>query len=301
MSINGSAPSRWQFPLTVQRSPAVLCAVIPDLYSEGDAARCEVAHLASRNGVRIGFAGSCSCSDELDVVIAASVAEASACSPAFWTSITPPPPMLHSEDIDAASRLLALAFDGWPEGKAVSPALLPTAVLGFLNELEQARPLPPHPLLSLLARPAEPPASVSLPLGMFCLDSRHADKGLPRERIGLTGRARYLLYGAYHWLPRGAWTATIVFSVDQDATGHLFRIEWGGVSAFSQHVFRTQQPGKYKISITTVVDQATQAELRLVLANSSLAGELTILGVELASGAAGDLQPVTSDFSLPPA
>ncbi|MAL56879.1 MAG: hypothetical protein CL682_06870 [Brevundimonas sp.] len=82
-----------------------------------------------------------------------------------------------------------------------------------------------------------------------------------------------------------------MFSVDQDANPRIFRIEWGGVSAFSQHVFRTQQAGKYKISITTVVDQAAQTELRLVLANSSLAGELTILGVELASGAAGDLQP----------
>lgn len=277
--------------LTLQRSPAVLCAVIPDLYSEGDAVRYEVTDLARRNGVRIGYAGSYSCSDELDVVVAASVGEVRACSPAFWASINPQPPMLHTKDIDAASRLLALAFDGWPRGKVVSPALLPAAVLGFLNELEQARPLPAHPLLSLLARPAEPHVSVSLPLAMFCLDRRHADKGLPRERIGLTGRARYLLYGAYHWLPRGVWTATIVFSVDQDANPRIFRIEWGGVSAFSQHVFRTQQAGKYKISITTVVDQAAQTELRLVLANSSLAGELTILGVELASGAAGDLQP----------
>lgn len=268
--------------LTIQPSPAMLCAVIPGLDLEGEAARIELVDLACRNGVTMGFAGSASMPADLDLVISGSVSGAIACSPALWVSINPRLQVIQALDINAASRVIALALDGWPEGEAVSPANLPAGVSGFHKDLEQNRPSPSHPLLSLLARPEGTRRSAVLPLGMFSLDNRHASRGLPRERLGLAGRARYLLHGAYHWLPRGSWTATIVFAVDQDAAGGVFRIEWGAVNAFSQHIFRPTKPGRYEVSITSVLDQAAQVELRLVLANSCLAGELTVIEIGLA-------------------
>jgi len=182
--------------------------------------------VADRCGIRLGFPESRLTSDA-DLLVVGRAEAASPWHPAIW---------LYSDwvsdlaeragDVTGSSHLLSLAFDGIPTSPDlnVSPGVTP-ALSEFATSLISEATPEVHPFLAIFARGAPPVGhSAQLPLGMFAFDDRHARSGLPIGHVHLMGRARYLLYGAYYWLPRGVWRAAVEFSVDAEAAGHNFRV-----------------------------------------------------------------------------
>lgn len=191
------------------------------------------------------------------------------------------------------SRLLAQAYDGLPPDAALIRQDPLSAVFRFslFGRLDVEAPSLAHGAgtsiadHAFLAPYAEGPpyrgVGTTMPLEMFKLDDRHDRSGYPAGDLDLTGRARYLLHGSYHWLPRGLWRVTVTLAVDADGGAHAYRVEWGELSSFSQHAFRPNQAGRYSLTIDHRFETASATELRIVLAQGSLGGRLMIENVAL--------------------
>ncbi|MET3781267.1 hypothetical protein ABIC32_001912 [Brevundimonas sp. 1080] len=257
------------------------CLVVPGLALEGEAGRAALLVMARKHEVQLFFSEYES-SRAADVIVVGDAAVGLAASPAFHVFASPSPNVIEGADVDTVSRLLSITYDGVSRNQSGVLPDNPPGMKEMLQAIQSERPTPEHPLLALLAGgPGRPGDSAHLPLTMFALDRRHSADGRVPWRLGLAGRARYLLYGAYHWLPRGTWRATIIFSVDRDASNQHFRIEWGSVKDFSHHNFRPSDAGRYSIAIDATLQNADQVELRLILANSSLSGEIELTDVIL--------------------
>ena len=116
----------------------------------------------------------------------------------------------------------------------------------------------------------------------FSLDPSHESSDASTDiRIDLTGRARCLVHGPYVALPKGHWQATVRFSVDASACRHRLRFEWGPLAQFASFETSPGKPGHFAAQITHDFDEAALSELRLILPESSLAGFLTLEGVEI--------------------
>jgi len=103
----------------------------------------------------------------------------------------------------------------------------------------------------------------------------------PSPCVDLTGIPRLLVSGPYIHLPAGEWRAVATFSVDSRAARHRYRFEWGGLEAFTSFETSPRQPGLYTIDMRHEWQRVAFAELRVVLLEGSLGGDLTFLGVEV--------------------
>lgn len=114
---------------------------------------------------------------------------------------------------------------------------------------------------------------------------RYDDRGIvQRERISkmdIVGRARCLVWGPYEELPLGRWMATARFSMDEWASRHQFAIEFGHKTNYSRHEFRAGKPGIFEFDIEFDAKDKGNAELRLILNQSSLGGQFEFLGVKV--------------------
>ncbi|WP_428153200.1 hypothetical protein [Brevundimonas sp.] len=116
----------------------------------------------------------------------------------------------------------------------------------------------------------------------FSIDPRHEYADTSTDiRIDLTGRARCLVHGPYVALPKGIWRATVRFSVDASACRHQLRFEWGPLAHFASFETSPGKPGHFTAQITHSFQEAGLCELRLILPESSLAGFLTLQGVDI--------------------
>lgn len=130
------------------------------------------------------------------------------------------------------------------------------------------------------ARPGE---AVEWPMDLFAIDPAAAVSGVPGA-LSLPGRARCLMWGPYIQLPPGVWRATIRFTVDEPASHHHFRFEWGGAD-FTQLAFRPGKSGVYQAELTQSWAWPETVELRLIMPSSALNGLLEIesINVEMAA------------------
>lgn len=114
---------------------------------------------------------------------------------------------------------------------------------------------------------------------------RYDDRGANlRERINkldITGRARYLVWGPYDPLEAGRWTATVSFLVDEWAARHSYAVEFGNTKIFSRFEFRPGLPGEYELDIDLDAAKAVKAEIRLIMVQSSLGGMFQFNGATI--------------------
>ncbi|MCK6104972.1 hypothetical protein [Brevundimonas sp. EYE_349] len=267
--------------MTVSVNKRPVCVVVPGLALEGDVGRAALLAMALENDVKLCFP-EYEDNRSADVIVVGSAEAGVPRSPASYVIVNPSLGVLCDSDLNELSRILSVACDGLSPTQTDTVPDCPLGVADLLQTVLSERPRPDHPLLDFLASgPAKVADSIHLPLEMFAIDARHSDREKSLGRVGLAGRARYLIYGAYHWLPRGTWTATIIFSVDREAATQHFRIEWGLVNDFVSHSFCLSGEGKYSISINATLAVAAQIELRFILANSSLGGEMEVFDIIL--------------------
>lgn len=189
------------------------------------------------------------------------------------------------------SQLFAQAYDGLPRDATLirgDPAVSRFSLFGRLDvevpslALGAGDSIAGHAFLAPYSEgPPTHGVGTTMPLEMFKLDDRHDRSGYPVGDLDITGRARYLLHGSYHWLPRGLWRVTVTLAVDADAGAHAYRVEWGELSSFSQHSFRPNRAGRYSLTIDYRFEVASATELRIVLAQGSLGGRLIIENISL--------------------
>lgn len=103
---------------------------------------------------------------------------------------------------------------------------------------------------------------------------------LPSE-LDLTGIPRLLVSGPHIYVPPGIWQITARFSVDTEAAGHRYRLEWGDLDSFTSFDFQPTSPGVYEATIKHEWTAVTFAELRFVLMESALGGALVFIEAEI--------------------
>lgn len=212
-----------------------------------------------------------------DIIVVGQWQSAAALMPDEWIIAAPSVSLGSVADETEKSSIFALAFDDLPRRArdAFTPRSFGPDLDRLLEIVGEWQNEPLSPFLS----PFDNGASVIgarhlLPMATFVIDGQPNRSGT--YDLALSGRARYLVRGGYRWLPRGIWRIEIVFAVDTDGAVNTLRIEWGDVNTFSQHAFTPSVAGRYSITIDHVLESASLTELRLVLGNSSLSGELVL-------------------------
>lgn len=119
------------------------------------------------------------------------------------------------------------------------------------------------------------------PPDMFRYDMREAEARDRIQRMDVGGRARALFWGPYRTLGPGLWQATARIAVDRWACRHQYRLEWGATADYSTFVFSPQKAGIFEVSAERLWCKPEPAELRIVLAESSLGGSFELLDVTL--------------------
>lgn len=188
-----------------------------------------------------------------------------------------------------ASRLLAQASD-LPAGTtfladhgAIAGSMVEifSTPIQFPSVVQDAAGDPPHSgdREALALYGDGPPAVGSRAVwqqDIFTFDAKACANSREPGDLDLVGRARYLIHGPYFWLPRGSWRATIRFAVDDDASVHNFRFEWGGAEVFSQLAILPGKPGFYEAQLDHDLSDAESMEFRLVIPQSVLAGRMLV-------------------------
>lgn len=116
---------------------------------------------------------------------------------------------------------------------------------------------------------------------MFRLDMREADRRERLQRMDVAGRARALVWGPYELMKPGLWRATARFLVDRWACRHTYRLEWGESASYATHEFVPGREGVFEVSAEHAWPAAANAELRIILTESSLGGVFEFLGVDI--------------------
>lgn len=116
---------------------------------------------------------------------------------------------------------------------------------------------------------------------VFVYDMRGAETRATISEMDATGRARNLVYGPYISLPPGLWRATLGFSCDQSASRHMLRFEWGTPENFQGFYVTPKRSGRYEVVLEHRWTKAEPAELRMILTESSLGGQIGFDGVKL--------------------
>lgn len=116
---------------------------------------------------------------------------------------------------------------------------------------------------------------------MFCLDMRESERRERLQRMDVAGRARALVWGPYETMPRGVWRATASFLVDRWACRHAYRLEWGASTSYAVHEFVPGREGLFEVSAEYEWTAEAEAELRIILTESSLGGVFEFLGAKV--------------------
>ncbi|MNS24687.1 hypothetical protein D3C72_565410 [compost metagenome] len=115
----------------------------------------------------------------------------------------------------------------------------------------------------------------------FRLDMREAEGRERPQRMDVAGRARALVWGPYEPMTPGVWRATARFLVDRWACRHTYRMEWGESASYAAHEFIPGREGVFEVSAEHAWPTDANAELRIILAESSLGGVFEFLGVSV--------------------
>ena len=105
------------------------------------------------------------------------------------------------------------------------------------------------------------------------------------QTVNLLGPSRVLVYGPYLGLPRGRWTATITFSVSNNASGNRILLDIS--QNYSQDMLAKGEAdlpasGTYSCAISFLVaNPHLPIEVRLLTTQGGIEGELEFLGVDL--------------------
>lgn len=271
----------------------VACIVVPGL-EPGDVWSEALAKAGADASLSIAFPEQGDILSGDGVVVVSQPNAAFPFNPADWALLPPDVDrVLVDQGTVALSRILALAYDGIPTGATLVQReyLKSVAQFTLFGRLDVDVPDPLRKsgasvagqefLVTYAGGPPALAVRTTMPLEMFTLDDRHDRSAYELGDLDLTGRARYLLHGSYHWLPRGLWRVTVTLAVDADGGAHTYRVEWGGLSSFSQHAIRPNRPGRYCLTIDHRFEAASPSELRIVLAQGSLGGNLVIENVSL--------------------
>lgn len=225
------------------------------------------------------------------VVIVATATEDVGFSPTDWAVVEAGSLDAGFENAVEASRRCALAYDGVPENAAVIKADFVNGTGQRLFDRLDLRGADTGDLnpgwrdgIGWPVFDNGPPAigdEFVLPISIFSLDTRHAQIGRPSTDIELVGRARYLVFGPYYWLPMGVWNICLTFAVDAEGGTRGFRLEWGGLEEFDHFNFSPKGAGRYAVSMDHEFKTAASVELRMVLAEAALAGRFVLESIVL--------------------
>lgn len=102
--------------------------------------------------------------------------------------------------------------------------------------------------------------------------------------IQVAGRARALFYGPYIELEPSVWRAKFSLTLDSDACIYSYRIEWGSGDHFNSVALQPSLEGTYEVDITYGLEEAVPWELRVIVTEGALAGELTISDIQVSGG-----------------
>lgn len=118
------------------------------------------------------------------------------------------------------------------------------------------------------------------PAEMFTLDPRHVRSG-GSERLDVTGKPRFLVFGPYVTLPAGRWKATFRLSFDEAASRMNYWLDWGGTEHFARAEARPGRPGVYEVHIEHESHHDEPFELRVVLTEGAFHGAIEFNGAEI--------------------
>lgn len=99
--------------------------------------------------------------------------------------------------------------------------------------------------------------------------------------LDLTGRPRTIVHGPYFEMPAGRWKATFTLSVDHYSARYLFRIDWGGLEAYSSQEFRPQRPGVYEIDMVYDWASPGACEFRLLVMEGVFHGDISVSDIKV--------------------
>lgn len=116
---------------------------------------------------------------------------------------------------------------------------------------------------------------------LFRLDMREAERRERPQRMDVAGRARALVWGPYELMTPGVWRATARFLVDRWACRHTYRLEWGGSASYATHEFVPGRAGVFEVSAEYAWPAPADAELRIILTESSLGGVFEFFGASV--------------------
>lgn len=122
--------------------------------------------------------------------------------------------------------------------------------------------------------------SSAWPLEIFAYHTSALVDGRLGE-FDLTGRPKFLVSGPYLWMPAGTWTARIRFSIDDDASQRQFRLDWGGVTEWTEQRFTPDHSGTYEMELTHIFAHAQACEVRLLIAEGCFSGRADFHGATI--------------------
>lgn len=112
---------------------------------------------------------------------------------------------------------------------------------------------------------------------LFTLDAKHTTTS-GAQRLDVTGRPRFLVFGPYFTLTPGRWRASFTLSFDAYAAQMKYWIDWGGVDDYTRTEVRPGRAGLYNISLDYLVSKPEPMELRIILTEGAFDGVLEFSG-----------------------
>lgn len=109
----------------------------------------------------------------------------------------------------------------------------------------------------------------------------HHARGSEGMMVDLTGRPRTLVFGPYVVLPAGRWKVLFQLSFDREAAKYLFRIDWGGVDAFSSQEFRPGRPGVFEVEVNYAWEQPSPCEFRIQVREGVFNGQMGLSDLQI--------------------
>lgn len=102
----------------------------------------------------------------------------------------------------------------------------------------------------------------------------------PNE-IDLTGRSRLILSLSQFTLPKGEWTISIIYDLDEAATQHRLQFEWGSLHKYKAHSPKIGRSGRFETKLQCEIDEVQNVEFRVALMTPAFSGRMKISEVYL--------------------
>ncbi|KAK0351682.1 hypothetical protein LTR94_023988 [Friedmanniomyces endolithicus] len=163
----------------------------------------------------------------------------------------------------------------------------------LFNEIECVAPLqerysPGSPVLAASAEAFEPfemglpdQCSISWSHELFLYDPRREKERSRIQALEMTGGPRSLVHGPDMVLPKGEWSISAQFTVDDEAARYGLRFEWGQGESADCFDAIPRRAGRYQIDMQAVVDSGAPVELRVKLTEGSMGGQFEFIGAVL--------------------